>query len=53
MVFDASGARMAWTLIEQLQGELGRGAGRPGGDWAGSPPGEGLGEGASPPPALL
>lgn len=22
MVFDASGSRMAWTLIEQLQGEL-------------------------------
>lgn len=35
MVFDASGSRMAWTLIEQLQGEPGcegaeGGAGRAG-----------------------
>lgn len=31
MVFDASGSRMAWTLIEQLQGEQAYGMGEAGG----------------------
>lgn len=35
MVFDASGSRMAWTLIEQLQGEPGGGGGEARGRWAG------------------
>lgn len=64
VVFDASGSRMAWTLIEQLQGERrgrrGRGCQ---GDQAGAELGCHLGEeywetsqdclGASPLPALL
>lgn len=35
VVFDASGSRMAWTLIEQLQGEPGGGGGEARGRWAG------------------
>lgn len=61
MVFDASGSRMAWTLIEQLQGEQAYGMGEAGGQ-AGAGLGHCLGAeqretshdclGASPSPAL-
>lgn len=62
VVFDASGSRMAWTLIEQLQGEQAYGMGEAGGQ-AGAGLGHCLGAeqretshdclGASPSPALL